>query len=82
MDPDDGGYVCTKLLKDWSFNSNLFSFIKGLELLLSNPNPDDPYENDSCTRAAEYFNKNNYVPPEINNKPRKPISILENCNED
>ena len=82
MDPDDGGYVCTKLLRSWNFSSNLFSFIKGLESLLSNPNPDDPYENDSCTRAAEYFNKNNYVPPDINPRPRKPIKILVDSNED
>jgi len=69
MLPDDGGYVCTKLLDDWSFTSNLLTFIKGLESLLTNPNPSNPYGSDSCTRAAEYFNKYPYKPPTL--LPRK-----------
>jgi ubiquitin-conjugating enzyme E2 C len=63
MLPDDGGYVCTRLLDDWSFSSNLLSFIKGVESLLVNPNPGNPYGSDSCTRAAEYFNTHEYSPP-------------------
>ncbi len=65
MIPEDGGYVCTKLLDDWDFSSNLLSFFKGIESLLSNPNPGNPYGTDTCTRAAEYFNKHVYKPPEI-----------------
>ena len=61
--PEDGGYVCTRLLDNWVFSSNLLSFIKGLESLLLNPNPKSPYDTDSCTRAAEYFNKHVYKPP-------------------
>jgi ubiquitin-protein ligase len=57
MIPDDGGFVCTKLLDEWSFGSNLTVFVKGVEALVSNPNPGNPYGTDSCTRAAEYFNK-------------------------
>ena len=63
MLPGDGGYVCTKLLDDWSFSSNLMSFIKGVETLLTRPNPKNPYGSDSCTKAAEHFNKEPYNPP-------------------
>ena len=63
MVPDDGGFVCTRLLDDWSFDSNLLLFIKGIEVLLSSPNPSSPYGTDSCTRAAEIFNRQPYVPP-------------------
>jgi ubiquitin-protein ligase len=63
MTPEDGGFVCTKLLENWGFDSNLLLFIKGIEALLSNPNPLSPYGTDSCTRAAELFNREPYVPP-------------------
>ena len=63
MVPEDGGFVCTRLLDDWSFDSNLLLFIKGIEVLLSSPNPSGPYGTDSCTRAAELFNRQPYVPP-------------------
>jgi ubiquitin-protein ligase len=56
MDPKDGGKVCTKLLNDWRFSSNLLTFIQGIESLLANPNPMSPFGTDSCTRAAEYYN--------------------------
>jgi ubiquitin-protein ligase len=56
MMPEDGGYVCTKLLEDWSFNSTMISFIKGVESLVTTPNPSSPFGTDSCTAAAEYFN--------------------------
>lgn len=56
MMPDDGGYLCTKLLEDWSFNSTLITFIKGVESLVMSPNPESPFGTDSCTAAAEYFN--------------------------
>lgn len=63
MPPEDGGYVCTKLLENWGFNSTLLSFIRGVEWLLINPNPANPFGNDTCTRAAAYFNKRGYKPP-------------------
>lgn len=63
MVPRDGGFVCTRLLDDWGFDSNLLLFIKGVEALLSNPNPLSPYGTDSCTRAAMLFNREPYVPP-------------------
>ena len=56
MMPEDGGHVCIKLLSDWSFNSTLSTFIKGLESLLTSPNGGSPFGTDSCTAAAQYFN--------------------------
>lgn len=76
MLPEDGGYVCTRLLDDWDFNSTLLTFFKGIESLLSNPNPGNPYGTDSCTRAAEYFNRNAYKPPEIVTSSKKAPRIL------
>lgn len=60
MPPEEGGHVCTQLLEKWSFKSNLVAFIKGIEILLSKPNPRKPFGIDCCTRAAEYFNKHPY----------------------
>jgi ubiquitin-conjugating enzyme E2 C len=65
MTPEDGGYVCTKLLERWEFKSDLVTFIKGIEILLANPNPDNPFGSDSCTRAAEYFRSHRYSPPSL-----------------
>ena len=76
MLPEDGGYVCTRLLDEWDFNSTLLTFFKGIESLLSNPNPSNPYGTDSCTRAAEYFNKHPYKPPEIVQSAKKAPRIL------
>lgn len=56
MMPGDGGHLCTKLLEDWSFNSTIITFIKGVESLVMTPNPCSPFGTDSCTAAAEYFN--------------------------
>jgi len=80
MPPSDGGYICTKLLDEWNFRSTLPAFIRGIESLLLNPNPDNPYDNDTCTKAAEYFNKHPYNPP-LADAPerthRKPVIIGE-----
>lgn len=66
MMPEDGGFVCIKLLDGWSFNSTLLSFIKSVESLLTNPNPKSPFGTPSCTKAAEYFNCNKIdIGPEI-----------------
>jgi ubiquitin-conjugating enzyme E2 C len=61
--PQDGGHVCTKLLDTWNFQSNLLAFIQGIESLLANPNPKSPWGTNSCTSAAQYFNKHLYNPP-------------------
>ena len=76
MVPEDGGYVCTKLLENWGFSSNLATFIKGIESLLTNPNPRSPFGNDTCTRAAAYFNRNKYSPPTVMNQSDRRIRIV------
>jgi ubiquitin-protein ligase len=76
MDPSDGGYVCTKLLEKWDFSSTLVTFIKGIESLLANPNPRNPFGNDICTRAAAYFNRNRYQPPALEERACRPIRIV------
>lgn len=55
MAPEGGGYVCIKLLNDWTFGTTLLSFIKGVESLLNDPNPRSPFGTESCMAAAEYF---------------------------
>lgn len=75
MLPDDGGYVCTKLLENWNFSSNLLAFIKGIESLLANPNPRNPYGSESCTSAASYFNKHPYKPPAMLESQTQPPKI-------
>lgn len=65
MTPEDGGFVCTKLLDEWSFNANLLLFIQGLETLLSNPNSDNAYISDSCVKAAKHFTTRPWRPPAI-----------------
>ena len=63
--PEDGGDLCTRLLDGWGFQSNLLSFIKGIESLLTNPNPKSPWGTDSCTMAAQYFNTHEYESPDV-----------------
>ena len=63
MLPSDGGNVCSLLLDNWSFSSNLLSFIRGVESLLMHPNPKNPFGTDSCTKAAQFFHHNPYEAP-------------------
>lgn len=58
MDPDDGGFVCTKMLNNWEFNNNLLGFLKGLEVLVATPNYKNPFGTESCMAAAEFFRGN------------------------
>jgi ubiquitin-protein ligase len=76
MPPEDGGYVCTKLLENWEFSSTLLAFIRGIEWLLVNPNPANPIGSDTCTRAAAYFNRNSYSPPESTEERDRRIRII------
>lgn len=80
MPPDDGGYVCTRLLENWDFNSTLLTFIRGIEWLLVNPNPRNPFGSDTCTRAAAYFNRNGYCPPSTMDQSDRRIRILGEVN--
>ena len=65
MSPENGGFVCINLLTRWSFKSNLRTFIKGIESLLSNPNPDNPFETPSCAQASDYFKRYDFQPPTV-----------------
>jgi ubiquitin-protein ligase len=65
MEPKDGGYVCINLLSKWSFKSTLRMFVKGIESLLANPNPDNPFETTSCDRASDYFKRYDFKPPAV-----------------
>jgi len=76
MPPEDGGYMCTKLLENWDFGSSLVTFIKGVESLLVNPNPKNPFGNDRCTRAAAYFNRNRYRPPILMDQSDRRVRIV------
>ncbi|MDR0508567.1 MAG: ubiquitin-conjugating enzyme E2 [Candidatus Methanoplasma sp.] len=58
MMPEDGGFVCVKTLDNWSFGSSLLSFVKGVEQLIADPNPMNPYGTDSCMEAAKWYIKN------------------------
>ncbi len=58
MMPEDGGYVCVKTLDNWSFGSSLLSFVKGVEQLISDPNPLNPYGTESCMEAAKWYRDN------------------------
>jgi ubiquitin-protein ligase len=55
MTYSEGGFVCTKFLDNWSFNSELADFLRGLEVLLQKPNPKSPYATCTCNEAAAYF---------------------------
>ena len=73
--PEDGGDVCTKLLDSWGFQSNILSFIKGVESLLTNPNGKSPWGTESCTMAAQYFNTHDYDPPNVGERDTSPRII-------
>ncbi len=66
--PKRGGWVCIKMLNDWDFSSNLKDLIQGIESLLINPNPFNPYRDETTIEAARYFLRNPYKPPKIINK--------------
>jgi len=61
MMPEDGGFVCVRTLDNWSFGSTLLSFVKGVEQLISDPNPQNPFGTNSCLEAAKWY---------VENKPR------------
>lgn len=58
LGPDEGGYVCIKMLNEWTFDTSLLNFLKGVETLVSEPNPDSPFGTERCLEAARYFSGN------------------------
>jgi ubiquitin-conjugating enzyme E2 C len=55
MPPEDGGYVCIKLLDEWGFGSTLLSFMKAVENLVYNPNPLNPFGMDICMESSKFY---------------------------
>ncbi|MFX1379616.1 MAG: ubiquitin-conjugating enzyme E2 [Promethearchaeota archaeon] len=51
------GYICLNILKKWSRLSDLVTTIKALNILIENPNPEDPLDYPECIEAANYFKK-------------------------
>jgi hypothetical protein len=66
MMPEDGGFVCVKMLDNWSFGSSLLSFVKSVEHLIADPNPMNPYGTGSCMAASKWY---------LENRPRFEASI-------
>lgn len=58
MPPEDGGYVCIKLLDKWSFGSTLLSFMRAVEYLVGNPNAANPFGSDVCMSASRFYTDN------------------------
>jgi ubiquitin-conjugating enzyme E2 C len=58
MPPEDGGYVCIKLLDKWSFGSTLLSFVKAVEHLVGNPNALNPFGMDLCIESSQFYLNN------------------------
>ncbi len=62
VSPLDGevgtGYICLNVLKKWSRLSDLETTVKALQMLIENPNPDDPLNYDICLEAADFFRDN------------------------
>lgn len=45
-------------MKKWSRLSDLETTVRALEMLIENPNPDDPLNYDICLEAADFFREN------------------------
>lgn len=52
------GHICLNILKKWSKLSDLETTAKSLQILVENPNPEDPLKYDVCMDAAIFFKKN------------------------
>jgi ubiquitin-protein ligase len=76
MEPFDGGYVCTKLLDKWTAKDNIHKFIVGLETLLANPNPRDPYATSTCKEAAVHFADHPFRPKPVPKAPKPRVRIV------
>lgn len=70
------GYICLNVLKKWSRLSDMETTVKALQMLVENPNPDDPLNYDICLEATEFFKEN---PME---KIREQFDFDANANED
>jgi RNA polymerase subunit RPABC4/transcription elongation factor Spt4 len=82
MPPEDGGWVCIKILIDWRFSSTLVQLIRGLEYLVSHPNPGHLFGSHTCALASEYFRKHPYVPIPRDGTPiEQPAYIIDDTHK-
>jgi ubiquitin-protein ligase len=51
------GYICLNVLRKWSKLSDLETTVKSLQILVENPNPQDPLQYNLCVDAASFFKK-------------------------
>jgi ubiquitin-protein ligase len=51
------GYICLNILRKWSKLSDLETTAKSLQILVENPNPEDPLQYNICIDAASFFKK-------------------------
>lgn len=51
------GYICLNILRKWSKLSDLGTTAKSLQILVENPNPEDPLQYNICIDAASFFKK-------------------------
>lgn len=49
------GYICLNILRKWSKLSDLETTAKSLQILVENPNPEDPLQYNVCLDAATFF---------------------------
>ncbi len=52
------GYICLNVLKKWSRLSDLETTVKALQMLVQNPNPEDPLNYPICAEATQFFKEN------------------------
>jgi ubiquitin-protein ligase len=56
------GSVCWKMIREWGKNFSLATLVKGLQLLVENPNPDDALNRiPICVQAASFFKDNPHL---------------------
>ena len=49
------GYICLNILRKWSKLSDLETTAKSLQILVENPNPEDPLQYNICLDAATFY---------------------------
>ncbi|MCS7118376.1 MAG: hypothetical protein NZ957_06295 [Thaumarchaeota archaeon] len=69
------GLVCWKMIKEWGKTFSLATLVRGLQLLVENPNPEDPLSKiPVCMQAASFFKDNPHLTgsfrPESQSRPR------------
>jgi ubiquitin-protein ligase len=56
------GLVCWKMIREWGKTFSLATLVRGLQLLVENPNPDDPLSKiPICMQATAFFKDNPHL---------------------